>query len=195
MKKTFFLLIIFILLAGGIYFFRFRSESNSSSIFSAQNLANQENTTTHIKTPSTISIPSLGVSADIEQVGLDAKRNMDVPKKAENAGWYNLGPKPGERGSAVLAGHLDDPNGNPAIFWNLKKIKLGEKIIITDQENQQRVFIVKDIENYPWNDFPLNEVFADATGKKLNLITCGGTWDKENKNYLERTVVYANLEE
>jgi sortase (surface protein transpeptidase) len=193
MKKTLFLLIVFVALAGGIYLFRFREPTTSSQVLQASNEVTVE--AKKIGSPVTLSIPSIGVESEVENVGLDEKRNMDVPKKSEDVGWYNLGPKPGEAGSAVMAGHLDDPTGAPAVFWDLKKLTTGAKIEVTDENGDRHTFIVTDVENYPWNDFPLQKVFADSTGTKLNLITCGGNWDKENKNYSERTVVYADLQD
>jgi len=196
MKKTLFLLIIFVLLAAGIYFFRFNDSIKSRKILSASEIKlskNSEILENKVGLPVSISIPSMGVRAEVESVGLDEKRNMDVPKKAENAGWYNLGAKPGEKGSAVMAGHFDDPKGAPAVFWDLKKIKTGEEIKVTDENGVTYAFAVTSVENYPWNDFPLNKVFADSSGNKLNLITCSGDWDKESKNYSQRTVVYADL--
>lgn len=196
MKKTLLLFLIFVLLAGGVYFFRFRGAPPSQDILpKSEKVANEQIEEKKIGLPVSISIPSLGVSANIEHVGLDDERDMDVPKDAANVGWYNLGPKPGELGSAVMAGHLDDPSGAPAVFWDIKKMPLGEEIEVTDENGEKYTFIVKAIENYPWDDFPLQEVFADATGKKLNLITCDGTFDRSSRNYSERTVVYAQMVE
>jgi len=197
MKKTLALLLIFIILAVGIYFFKFRESPEHltvKKIISSTDTKDIQAVKIAEK-PITISIPSINVDADIEEVGLDPQRNMDVPKKAENTGWYRLGPRPGDIGSAVIAGHLDDPNGDPAVFWDLKKLKPGEEIIITDKKGDRHKFIVKKVENYPWDDFPLNEVFADKSGKKLNLITCGGEWNKEERNYSQRTVIYSEIVE
>jgi len=30
---------------------------------------------------------------------------MDLPKERANVAWFNLGPRPGENDSAVIAGH------------------------------------------------------------------------------------------
>lgn len=193
MKKTFFLLFIFLTLAGSLYFFRFNSSPATTQVLPANESSPTNTSAKQIGLPVNLTVPSLGISTEIESVGLDSKRNMDVPKEAANVGWYNLGPRPGEAGSAVMAGHLDDPSGNPAVFWDLKKIKIGEKIEVTDENGEKHTFTVTSVKTYPWNDFPLQEVFADSSGTKLNLITCGGEFDKNSKNYSERTVVYAEI--
>jgi len=196
MKKTLALLIIFVVLATGLYLFRFQENSAKSQVTRATTEVGEkinEIASEAIRNPVKLSIPEIGVNSNIEYVGLDAKRNMDVPKEAENVAWYELGPKPGEIGSAVLAGHLDAPDGSPAVFWDLKNLKTGNEIVITDEDGEKQTFIIKGIESYPWDDFPLEEVFADSTGRKLNLITCEGDFDRETKNYSKRTVVYAEM--
>ena len=40
----------------------------------------------------------------------------------DGVGWYQYGPYPGARGSAVIDGHLDRPGGYPAVFWRLHQI-------------------------------------------------------------------------
>src|SRR5437764_1044364 len=61
--------------------------------------------------PKNLKIPKIGIIANSESVGLDSQGRMDVPKKAEDVGWYNLGFKVGEKGSVVLDGHFDDVTG------------------------------------------------------------------------------------
>jgi sortase A len=145
--------------------------------------------------PQTISIPSIDVEAHLESVGMDKEKRMDTPKDADNGAWYNLGYKPGQVGSAVIAGHLDKENGDPAVFWRVKELSKGDKIIITDVENQTHTFAVVNIEKYPYNDFPLQKVFGSSSKPMLNLITCQGDWDKEAKNYSHRMVIFAELVE
>lgn len=195
MKKTIFLLVIFISLAFGIYLYRFQKPVNTVKVLPSVQQADVTPTGKKIGLPITLSIPSIGVLTKVESVGLDEKRNMDVPKKAENVAWFSLGVKPGEKGSAVMAGHLDDQSGAPAVFWNLKNLRIGGKIEVIDTYGKKYNYKVTKVQNYPWNEFPLQKVFADNSAPKLNLITCGGYWDKESKNYTQRTVVYSQIVE
>lgn len=195
-KLSFFILLGGLILAGLLY--RHLSAPETSSGIPVPNKVTQQQAErieapTIVGLPIKLEIPNIDVSTEVEYVGLDSKRNMDVPKDAANVGWYNLGPKPGELGSAVMAGHLDDPNGNPAVFWDLKKLQKGDEIKISDENGNINTFKVSRIETYPFNEFPLQEVFADISGKYLNLITCEGEFDKATKNYSERTVVYSEL--
>jgi sortase A len=147
-----------------------------------------------IGTPKTIKISKININAPIESVGLDKERKMDVPKDPGNGGWYNLGAKPGEKGNAVIAGHYDKADGSPAVFWNLNKLVEGDKIIIEDGNGKERTFSVVKTAKYPYNNFPLEEVFGASSKSMLNLITCQGKWNTGTRNYSERLVVYAKLE-
>lgn len=196
-KLSFFILLIGAVLAGLLYKQLSAPETSSGIPVPGKEAQQPEQVevSNDLGLPITLEIPSIDVSSNVEYVGLDSKRNMDVPKDAANVGWYNLGPRPGERGSAVMAGHLDDPNGDPAVFWDLKKLQKGDEIKITDENGKELTFEVTRVEVYPFDEFPLQEVFADTSGKYLNLITCEGEFDKATKNYSERTVAYSELAE
>lgn len=148
-----------------------------------------------IGTPKILRIPKIKVDANIESLGLDKEKAMDVPKDSDNAGWFNLGVKPGEKGNGVLDGHLDKASGAPAVFWNLAKLVAGDKIIVTDEKGTDRTFSVVRIAQYPYDNFPLQEVFGPSDKAMLNLISCNGTWNSLTHNYSKRTVVYSQLSE
>lgn len=183
MKKIFLIfLFLGVLVLGGAYGKITRSNETS-------NVKSSES----IGIPQKLEIPSINVSANIERVELDEKRNMDVPKKDEDVGWYALGVRPAEQGSAVMAGHLDGVDGGPAVFWDLAKLKQGDKIEVIDNKGKSYVFEVYKKGTYDFDKFPLKEVFSDNSGKYLNLITCDGTFDRSTKNYLKRTVIYTKF--
>lgn len=146
-------------------------------------------------TPKSIDIPKIGVSANIENVGLDSEGKMDVPKNVYNVGWYELGFRPGEKGSAVVAGHLDGVNGEPVIFFNLNSLNQGDFVTITDDKNNKYRFVVYDKRVYPYDQLPLTDIFASNENTSLNLITCDGVFDRQSRNYSQRLVVYSRLTE
>lgn len=160
----------------------------------SQFLSPQASTETFQSLPKIIKIPKIGVEADIEQVGLDSQGRMDIPKDVDNTAWYNLGPKPGEKGSAVIDGHFDKVTGAPAVFYRVGELKNGDLIIVLDEKMKEFRFKVIDVKVYSFDSLPLKDIFARDDGRYLNLITCGGSWDQINRNYSNRTVVYAKLE-
>ena len=143
--------------------------------------------------PRLISIPKINITADVESVGEDEKGRMAVPGEVMNVGWYKLGYKPGEQGSAVFAGHLDKVTGEPAVFYDISKLSAGDEIIVTDKNGKKLTFEVIKSQVYPFDEVPLKEVFLSTDKIRLNLITCTGSWNKDDKNYSNRLVVYSQL--
>lgn len=148
-----------------------------------------------IAKPAKLIIPELNVDAVVEEVGLDEKGRMDVPKDVYNVGWYKDRARPGELGSAAIDGHLDTPTGSPSVFFDLTKLKKGSVINIETQTGEIIEFKVVEGISYKLEEFPADFIFNRKDGKYLNLITCAGAWDKDNKNYSERYVVFAEKAE
>jgi len=143
--------------------------------------------------PISISIPKIGVRAHIESVAMDSLGRMDVPQNPDDTAWYSPGFRPGMKGNAVIDGHLDKVTGAPAVFWNLKELSTGDSIAVTESNGAKYTFTVDRVVKYPYNQFPLQEVFGNSDIPKLNLITCNGVWDKNSKNYSDRLVVYSKI--
>lgn len=142
--------------------------------------------------PARLRIPSLKIDAAVEHVGLDADKNMDVPKDTDNVAWYEPGPRPGEEGSAVLAGHFDSDTG-PAVFWRLQDLKIGEDIEVIDVKGKSQMFRVIENEKFEADNAPMEKIFAKDGRPILTLITCGGLYDEETKEYSKRRVVFAEI--
>ncbi len=146
-----------------------------------------------VGTPVRLMIPSLKIDAPIEEMGLIENGKLDAPEEPFDAGWFKAGPKPGEKGNAVIDGHLD-LKGKPAIFWDLKKMKEGDMIGVTDDQGVTRSFKVTRTEVYDVEDAPMREIFGKHhDGKNLNLITCAGKWRKDLDHYDQRLVVFTEM--
>ncbi len=138
-------------------------------------------------------IPSINVNAPIVREGLTKTGAMAVPNVAASVGWYKLGTFPGQKGSAVLAGHVSTIDHSQAAFNKIDLLKKGDKIIIEIDKLTSLTFIVQSSHNYGPNDKPL-EVFNKDDGKYLNLITCDGKWDSSRHIFSNRLVVFTTLE-
>lgn len=144
--------------------------------------------------PVRLKIPSINIDAPIEYVGLTPDGAMGVPKGPSDAAWYELGPRPGEKGSAVIAGHSGWKNNIPAVFDNLYKLKKGDKIYVEDERGAVIVFVVRESKKYD-PKANASDVFESTDGKAhLNLITCAGFWNKIWKSHSDRLVVFADKE-
>lgn len=142
--------------------------------------------------PEKILIPSIGVAAKVEHVGRARSGNMAVPRDFDNVGWFREGYIPGEKGGAVIAGHLDDARGNEAVFYNLDSLEEGDRILVRG-ENETLEFVVTQKKVYPYNTQDTREIFGEMDEAHLNLITCDGAWDQGKRTYENRLVVFAEL--
>lgn len=142
--------------------------------------------------PERISIPSIGVDAEIEATGVLENGEMGVPGNLSQVGWFEPGYKVGSKGHAVLAGHVDGPSG-PAIFYYLKNVEPGEKVTITGKDGREMVYIVRGKESYVTDEAPVEEIFGSSDSRMINLITCTGTFTSKTSSYEERLVVTAEL--
>jgi sortase (surface protein transpeptidase) len=143
--------------------------------------------------PVKLSIPKLGIETKVSQVGQNPDKSLEVPGLFEHtAGWYKLGPTPGEIGPAVIVGHVDNYKG-PSVFYNLYKLKPGDKFSVFRSDKKTAEFEVISLAQYPQNKFPTKKVYGDLDYAGLRLITCSGVFNKQTGRYSDNTVVYAKL--
>lgn len=142
--------------------------------------------------PIRLKIPKIKLDSSVKYVGLTPDGAMDVPKNPADAGWFNLGPRPGDNGAAVIDGHFGFKKGS--VFDNLYKLGKGDKIYVEDEKGTIITFVVHEILRYdPKAD--ASAVFGLSDDKShLNLITCEGIWNKVTKNYSQRLVVFTDKE-
>ena len=145
--------------------------------------------------PVRLIIPAIDINASVEDVGTQANADLATPSQNPwlDVGWYNLGPRPGERGSAVIDGHLDRPGGFPAVFWLLRDLHMGDEVLVKDNSGKTLRFQVTRIELYAPQDAPIQDIFGNSGGTFLNLITCAGDWIPSQHQTNLRLVVYTSL--
>ncbi len=143
--------------------------------------------------PVTLRIPKLKIDAKIQQTGLNAKGNMGVPTNYSDVAWYKHGTIPGQMGSAVIDGHVDNGLGLSGVFKDLEKLEKGDDVYVVTKSGRELHFEVLSVNSYPYKAVPLDVLFTRKDDARLNLITCGGTWIKSEKTYDQRVVVYTRL--
>lgn len=140
--------------------------------------------------PEHLSIPSIGVATDLIRLGLNDDRTVEVPEDPARAGWFDLGPVPGQLGSSVVLGHVDSVSG-PAVFHDLARLELGSTIEVRLTGGAVETFRVDRVATYANEDFPAQEVYAgDQTRRALNLVTCGGEYDEARGGWQSNVVVF-----
>ena len=144
--------------------------------------------------PISLSIPKIGVDAKIQEVGITQKGNMATPNNFMDVGWYKFGTVPGDMGSAVMAGHVNNEVGLSAVFGKLGDLAEGDDIYVTMEKDKQLHFKVTKTKTYNF-DASGKEVFGENNAKLLKLVTCTGSWVEKLKTHDERLVVSAILVE
>jgi sortase (surface protein transpeptidase) len=148
--------------------------------------------------PLRVRIPSLGIDAALIRLGLDSTGAVSVPPlgDANVAGWFTGNPTPGERGAAVIVGHVDTAYGR-AVFYPLGNIQPGADILVDRTDHRAARFRVTSVEVVDKNRFPAERVYGTGRERdpssvpELRVITCGGAFD--GQHYADNLVVYAEL--
>lgn len=143
--------------------------------------------------PVRLKIPSIDIDAYVQEVGITAAGNMATPNNFNDVGWYKYGTLPGFKGSAVIAGHVDNGLGLPGVFTDLADLQLGDDIYVLDKGSEELRFRVVGIQEYPYTLVPREILFSRDDTERLNLITCGGTWVPGERTYDRRLIVYTEL--
>jgi sortase A len=196
MKKLAIILIIIgvllaaLVLARGLYY-----SPNGDSGLSIDPQETPVVTSSNVALPSRLIIPKLDIDTHIQHVGVTKTGNMAAPNNFTDVSWYKYGTIPGNTGSAVMAGHVDNALGTPAIFIDLPKMEIGDDVYVTDKDGKRLRFKVVDKELYPYDGAPLKRIFNASNDTYLNLITCQGEWVPEAKSAAKRLVVYTKLVE
>ena len=140
--------------------------------------------------PRRLKIRAAGVDTPLVNLRRQRDGTLEVPQDFARAGWYREGIKPGDRGPAVLVGHVDSYDG-PAVFHSIKDLQRGDRITVDRVDGSRVVFAVYAKETVAKDDFPTARVYGDTDRPELRLLTCGGPFDTQTKHYLDNVVVYA----
>jgi len=143
-----------------------------------------------VERPVRIIIPTIGVSAPIEDLALNPDGSLEVPSGFSEAGWYVGSSVPGAAGPAVIVGHVDSRSG-PAVFYLLRELTPGAVVDVRVWGKGLRRFIVTRVAEYPKSAFPTEAVYGSTSRPTVRLITCGGSFDFSTGHYVDNVVVYA----
>lgn len=141
--------------------------------------------------PVRLRVPSLGIDAQVEQVGKRQDGTMGIPRDFDDVSWYMLGGKPGGEGNAVFAGHVNNSRTLSGVFAHLSQINIGDYVTVSDAEGKTLVYIVREIETVPADKAPAEEVFKTSGSSQVILITCDGDWVPEIRTFDKRLIVIA----
>lgn len=138
-------------------------------------------------TPVSLTIPGIGVAAEVVPIGLTASRELDITKlddAPDKVGAY----RHSAPGVEVLVGHVSW-NG-PGVFARLTELRPGDAIEVGWPGGFREKWIVDHVEQVTKARFPAQRVYTDPAGGPLRIITCSGQYDRANRNYLSNFIVF-----
>jgi hypothetical protein len=142
-----------------------------------------------------VEIPHIGVAAPVIELGGPRSGAIAVPTFAQvgDVGWYRYGAIPGQRGNAVLLGHVDTYQG-PAVFYNLYQLLPGDQVAVDLSRHDIQRFTVRWVKEVLKSHFPAGKVFGYSRGRHLWLVTCGGQFNYVTRSYLSNIIVYTTAD-
>ncbi|CAL9642211.1 class F sortase [Streptomyces sp. enrichment culture] len=145
--------------------------------------------------PDRVRIPAIRVDAPMIPVGLDPDGWVGAPPPEDPnlAGWFTGAVTPGEKGTAVVVGHVDNQQG-PAVFYGLGALKKGNRVEVARQDGKTAVFEIYGVEVFEKDNFPGDRVYGSKGAAELRVITCGGGFSKQ-EGYAGNVVAFARLVE
>jgi len=139
--------------------------------------------------PTRIRIPGIGVDSPLESLTLDSNGSLTPPNDFAKAGWYADGTKPGDIGPAIIAGHVDSKRG-PAVFYRLYQLRPGDVVEVARGDLWVTFRVVATVQ-YAKNRFPTQQVYGPTPDPQLRLVTCGGSFNRKLRSYVDNIIVYA----
>lgn len=141
--------------------------------------------------PLSIQLPTIKAEGFIQQVGVDKDNQMVVPNNVHMAGWYTKSVLPGTNGLSILDGHVHGLYAK-GIFYDIGKLKTNDKFTVTFGDKSVKNFRVKKVQTVTVKEADTVLYVRDVSiAKQLNLITCGGKFNKVDKTYDARVIVVA----
>jgi LPXTG-site transpeptidase (sortase) family protein len=140
-------------------------------------------------TPFLLRIPSIGVDAPVAGVSLLQDGSMGVPDNLWTSSWLSSSARPGQVGSAVIAGHRGI--GTQALFSHLENVRPGDRILVSDAGGGELVYEVTRVASLDLSTTTQMQVFGPTSQQQLVLITCFGQYSRSTRTYDHRLVVFS----
>ncbi|MFC9468578.1 class F sortase [Streptomyces coelicoflavus] len=144
--------------------------------------------------PVRLLIPEISVDAPFTDLAIGDKGQLQPPPAGNTnlVGWYAKGASPGEKGTSIIAGHVDTKT-SAAVFARLDQLDKGDKFQVERADGRKATFVVDSLETFAKDEFPSERVYGDADRPEVRLITCAGDYDHKVKDYTDNLVVFAHL--
>lgn len=144
-------------------------------------------------TPVAMKIPNAQVDAQVEAQPIQDGVMLD-PSGPFVVAWYQDTGKLGQEANVVFAGHLDYYNVGEAVFYHLGALNDGDPIELIGDDGETFTYAVDWARQYTIDELDsgaIQEIVGQTKDECVTLITCGGDFDYNLGQYLQRYVVRA----
>jgi sortase (surface protein transpeptidase) len=144
--------------------------------------------------PTWLEIPKAGIAAPVIELGVDGAGAMETPPTPDVIGWYRTSARAGQPGNSVFTGHVDWGTST-AVFWGLRYLEPDDPIIVRGEDGIDHHYVVQWNRRFARDDPSALALVRASTGSSLTLITCDGVYDRAARDYSDRRIVKAVLDE
>ena len=141
--------------------------------------------------PAALAIPAIQVRATVVPIGATAGI-LDVPANPAQVGWWSASARVGAAtGPVVIDGHVDSAATGPGALFHLTDLSAGDRLVVTTTTGDRRSYVITGRRVYPKTGGLPADLFTTDGPPRLVLITCGGTFDRAARSYLDNIIVFA----
>lgn len=145
--------------------------------------------------PIQLRIPAIGVTAPVRTYGTYADGSLPAPDGPNLVAWYSYSARPGAQGNAVVAGHVDYRGGLLGVFWRLKELRASDVVVLDTADGRSARYRVVSSRSVHESTAPVHDILGPTSYPALTIITCEGNFDIASRNYDQRRIVRAVLDE
>lgn len=144
--------------------------------------------------PKKLFIDKIGLESFIQKMGVDQNKQVAVPTNVHLAGWFANSVKPGQKGLAIIDGHVHGKK-DVGVFLKIGELKKGDHFVIERGDGSKLEYEV--IDNVSVAEAKSAGVVFSADPRvvtgQVNLVTCGGQYDRAKGEYPNRVIVSGKL--
>ena len=144
--------------------------------------------------PAELSIPELGIEAEVLRTWMDGSASLVVPEDVLVTGWFDGSRRlDASYGSTVIVGHRDSAVQGTGALYAIEELPVGAAITVTDRSGTPHEFVVDSVEFIDKDSLPQEapRIFTHRGPYRLVLITCGGVFDESIRSYESNVVITA----
>jgi sortase (surface protein transpeptidase) len=98
---------------------------------------------------------------------------------------------PGQAGSTLIAGHIDD-NGVAGAFLRLNEVPLAATVALSTADGRTLHYTITGRFSIPKTTLAASGLLARTGPSRLVLVTCGGSYDARRHLYQDNIVLVAS---